>query len=72
MISDDLFPSRSRGWLLCGLKVATPDMAYVVCTERREGMDLNGQPITINVRATTIFRKQEGHWFVVQNHTDHR
>ena len=51
--------------------VATADMAYVVCTERSEGMDLNGQQITVNVCATTIFRKQEGHWFVVHNHTDH-
>jgi len=51
--------------------VATADMSYVVCTERSEGMDLNGQQITVNVRATTIFRKQAGHWFVVHNHTDH-
>ena len=50
--------------------VATADMGYVVCTERSEGMDRNGQQISVNVRATTIFRKQGGHWFVVHNHTD--
>jgi ketosteroid isomerase-like protein len=45
-------------------------MGYMVCVERTRGMTKAGEAITADIRATTIFRKEAGHWRVVHHHTD--
>ncbi len=50
--------------------IETADMGYMVCVEKTRGMTEAGQAITIDIRATTIFRKESGQWRVVYHHTD--
>ena len=50
--------------------VESPEMGYVVCGQRSEAITLDGRPIVLEIRATTIFRRENGHWRVVHNHTD--
>ncbi len=50
--------------------VETAEMGYLVCVERTRGMTKAGEVITADIRATTIFRKEAGHWRVVHHHTD--
>jgi ketosteroid isomerase-like protein len=50
--------------------VETADMGYVVCREQAPGATLNGQPIALDLRSTTIFRRENGHWRLVHHHTD--
>ncbi len=50
--------------------VETPEMGYLVCVERTRGMTKAGEAITTDIRATTIFRKEAGHWRVVHHQTD--
>jgi ketosteroid isomerase-like protein len=45
-------------------------MGYMVCMERTNDMTKAGEEITVDIRATTIFRKEAGHWRVVHHHTD--
>lgn len=46
------------------------EMGYMVCMERTNGMTKAGEMITVDIRATTIFRKESGQWRVVHHHTD--
>jgi ketosteroid isomerase-like protein len=50
--------------------VDSAEMGYLVCMERTSGMTQTGEAIGIDIRATTIFRKEAGHWRVVHHHTD--
>ena len=50
--------------------VESPDMGYLICVERTNGMTKAGESITVDIRATTIFRKEAGQWRVVHHHTD--
>ncbi|MEI7667245.1 MAG: nuclear transport factor 2 family protein [Synechococcaceae cyanobacterium ELA263] len=50
--------------------VETAELGYMVCVERTRGMTKAGAAITTDIRATTIFRKEAGHWRVVHHHTD--
>ena len=50
--------------------VESAEMGYLVCMERTSGMTQTGEAIGIDIRATTIFRKEAGHWRVVHHHTD--
>ena len=50
--------------------VESSDMGYMVCMERTSGMTQAGETLRIDIRATTIFRKESGHWRVVHHHTD--
>ena len=50
--------------------VETADMGFLVCREQAPGATLNGQPIALDMRSTTIFRRENGHWRVVHHHTD--
>lgn len=50
--------------------VESAEMGYLVCVERTSGMSQAGEPIQTDIRATTIFRKQDGHWRAVHHHTD--
>ncbi len=50
--------------------VESPEMGLMVCVERTSGMTKAGESITVDIRATTIFRKEAGQWRVVHHHTD--
>ncbi|MFO7628133.1 MAG: nuclear transport factor 2 family protein [Prochlorococcaceae cyanobacterium] len=50
--------------------VETPELGLLVCVQRTRGMTKAGEPITADIRASTIFRKEDGHWRVVHHHTD--
>lgn len=50
--------------------VESAEMGYLVCMERTSGMIQAGEALRIDIRATTIFRKESGHWRVVHHHTD--
>lgn len=50
--------------------VESPEMGYMTCMERTNGMTKAGEGITLDIRATTIFRKEAGEWRVVHHHTD--
>jgi len=45
-------------------------MGYLVCIERTSGMTQAGEAIRSDIRATTIFRREDGHWRAVHHHTD--
>jgi ketosteroid isomerase-like protein len=46
------------------------ELGYMVCMERTSGMTLAGEALRSDIRATTIFRKDNGHWRAVHHHTD--
>ena len=50
--------------------VESPEMGYLICVERTRGMTKAGESITVDIRATTIFRREAGDWRVVHHHTD--
>jgi ketosteroid isomerase-like protein len=50
--------------------VESAEMGYLVCMERTTGMSRAGEAIKTDIRATTIFRKEQGHWRAVHHHTD--
>lgn len=50
--------------------VETAEMGYLVCTERTRGMTQAGEAISTDIRATTIWRREQGQWLVVHHHTD--
>ena len=50
--------------------VESPEMGYLVCVERTSGMTEAGKSIRSDIRSTTVFRKEAGHWLVVHHHTD--
>jgi ketosteroid isomerase-like protein len=50
--------------------VESKEMGFMVCVERTSGMTKAGEEITVDIRATTIFRKEAGDWRVVHHHTD--
>ena len=48
----------------------TPDVGYVVCIERTRGITKDGEAITVDIRATTVFRKEQGFWRAILHSTD--
>lgn len=50
--------------------VETAEMGLLFCTERTSGMTRDGQRLTLDIRSTTVFRREDGHWKVVHHHTD--
>ena len=50
--------------------VESAEMGFMVCVERTSGMTKAGEEITVDIRSTTIFRKESGHWRVVHHHND--
>ncbi len=50
--------------------VESADMGYLVCIERTSGMTRAGETIQCDIRSTTVFRREEGHWRAVHHHTD--
>ena len=45
------------------------DLAIVACLEVGENI-VDGKPQTVSLRATNIFRKEDGHWKMIGHHTD--
>ena len=50
--------------------VETAEMGLLVCTERTSGMTRDGEVLKLDIRSTTLFRKENGHWRAVHHHTD--
>ena len=50
--------------------VESAEMGYLVCIERTSGMTQAGEAIESDIRATTVFRKENGHWRALHHHTD--
>jgi ketosteroid isomerase-like protein len=50
--------------------VETAEMGLPACIERTSGMSQAGEPIAVDIRSITIFRKEDGHWRAVHHHTD--
>jgi ketosteroid isomerase-like protein len=61
-----------RGTLVANERrfVEGAELGYMVCMERTSGMTLAGEALRSDIRATTIFRKDNGHWRAVHHHTD--
>ena len=50
--------------------VETAAMGCLGYVERTSGTTQSGEAIAVDIRSTTIFRKEEGHWRAVHHHTD--
>ena len=50
--------------------VESPEMGLLVCIERTSGMTREGVALKVDIRSTTVFRKEKGHWRAVHHHTD--
>ena len=46
------------------------EVGLLVCTERTSGMTREGQSLKVDIRSTTVFRKEQGQWKAVHHHTD--
>jgi ketosteroid isomerase-like protein len=46
------------------------DLAFVQCFERGNNLDAQGQPEKVSIRATNLFRKENGQWKMIGHHTD--
>jgi len=46
------------------------NLAYTICTEEGENIDKDGNIYPVNIRATSIYRKEKGAWKLAHHHTD--
>jgi ketosteroid isomerase-like protein len=46
------------------------DLALVHCYEHGSNLDAEGQPLPVSIRATNVFRKENGQWKMIGHHTD--
>ena len=46
------------------------DLAFVQCYERGDNHDAEGLPVQVSIRATNVFRKENGVWKMIGHHTD--
>jgi ketosteroid isomerase-like protein len=46
-----------------------PDLAIFTCCEEGENF-VNGKPQKVSIRATNVFRKENGQWKLIGHHTD--
>ncbi|HEV8711480.1 MAG TPA: nuclear transport factor 2 family protein [Candidatus Binatia bacterium] len=46
------------------------DLGYTLCVEHGENMSADGKPVTVDHRATNIFRREAGKWKLIHHHTD--
>ncbi len=49
---------------------AGDDLAVVQCYEQGNNLDGQGQPEAVSIRATNVFRKENGEWKMIGHHTD--
>ena len=50
--------------------VVGSDMAYVICVEHVEHVDVDGRAIEVRFRATNIYRLEDGVWKLIHHHND--
>jgi len=50
--------------------VESPEMGLLACIERTSGMTREGVALKLDIRSTTVFRKEKGHWRALHHHTD--
>jgi ketosteroid isomerase-like protein len=54
-----------------GILVRTDgDLGYVVCFEHGENLSPGGKMVPVDMRATSVFRREAGGWKMVHHHTD--
>ncbi len=46
------------------------DLAFSECYEVGNNVDVEGRPIAVSIRATNLFRKENGQWKMIGHHTD--
>jgi ketosteroid isomerase-like protein len=46
------------------------DLAFTQCYEKGANFDAQGEPVNVSIRATNVFRKENGQWKVIAHHTD--
>ncbi|HVX64486.1 MAG TPA: nuclear transport factor 2 family protein [Pirellulales bacterium] len=46
------------------------DLAIVHCRESGSNRDAQGRPLPVSIRATNVFRKENGVWKMIGHHTD--
>lgn len=46
------------------------DLAVTQCVEKGSNLDAQGRPVPVSIRATNVFRKENGQWKMIGHHTD--
>ena len=46
------------------------NLAFTINYEKGSNVDSEGKPIEVSIRATNIFRKEDGKWKMIGHHTD--
>ena len=46
------------------------DLAIAQCYEKGSNLDADGRAVEVSIRATSIFRKENGTWKMIGHHTD--
>ena len=54
-----------------GLRVTVgDDLAFTQCYEKGSNLDADGNTVQVSIRATNVFRKENGEWKMIGHHTD--
>jgi ketosteroid isomerase-like protein len=46
------------------------DLAFTQCVEQGSNLDAQGNTVQVSIRATNLFRKENGNWKMIGHHTD--
>jgi ketosteroid isomerase-like protein len=46
------------------------DLAFTQCVEKGSNLDAEGHTVQVSIRATNLFRKENGEWKMIGHHTD--
>lgn len=46
------------------------DLAFTQCYEKGSNLDAQGRTVQVSIRATNLFRKENGTWKMIGHHTD--
>ncbi len=46
------------------------DLAFTQCYEKGSNLDAQGRPVEVSIRATNVYRKENGQWKMIGHHTD--
>jgi ketosteroid isomerase-like protein len=46
------------------------DLAFVQCYEKGSNVDAEGSEVSVSIRATSLFRKENGTWKMIGHQTD--
>lgn len=50
--------------------VVGDNLAYSQCYEKGNNQDAEGRTVKVSIRATNVFRKENGRWKMISHHTD--